>query len=390
MAKQCKKTYIGWQELAPSQKRKQIEYTVPTRLLDDRGNLLVQGGWARHNIFEYDRTKARPGWRGKEWDFYQISDGRYMVQISMANISIGGYASAVLVDLKNHDKKPITSMAFWAGGKNKPIHILPENGDQGHPNVSEYKSKKFHFRADTNDEHRVLEFHGPVGKDSLDAKFEMDFFKDHQNITIVTPFRKAAGTVHSGEGVKKKKFMPTRFFMTMKQNCMPCEGYFKCGDVEVTFDKADTFCVLDWGRGVWPYNNVWYWGNGAQHIKDAEGNDHIFGFEVTWGIGDEAHATETCVFYDGVAHKVGSVDVEVFPKDDKWMQPWHFISDDGRFDLTMTPFFDHHTDTNALNILRLHAHQVHGLWNGTVVLDDGTKLEIKDMYAFCEYVENKW
>ena len=23
-------------------------------------------------------------------------------------------------------------------------------------------------------------------------------------------------------------------------------------------------------------------------------------------------------------------------------------------------------------------------------LDDGTKLEIKDIYAFCEYVENKW
>ena len=26
----------------------------------------------------------------------------------------------------------------------------------------------------------------------------------------------------------------------------------------------------------------------------------------------------------------------------------------------------------------------------TVILDDGTKLEIKDMFAFCEYVENRW
>ena len=23
-------------------------------------------------------------------------------------------------------------------------------------------------------------------------------------------------------------------------------------------------------------------------------------------------------------------------------------------------------------------------------LDDGTKVEVKDMYAFCEYCENKW
>ena len=77
MAKSCKKTYVGFNEL--SEKRKQIEYTSPTKLLDDDGTLLVKGGWARHNLFEYDRTKAKPQCRGKEWDFYQFSDGRYMV-----------------------------------------------------------------------------------------------------------------------------------------------------------------------------------------------------------------------------------------------------------------------------------------------------------------------
>ena len=66
------------------------------------------------------------------------------------------------------------------------------------------------------------------------------------------------------------------------------------------------------------------------------------------------------------------------------------MSEDGRFNLTMTPFYDYHTDLNVLDLARMHAHQVHGKWNGNVILDDGTKLEIKDMYAFCEYVENKW
>ncbi|MDE5600958.1 MAG: DUF2804 domain-containing protein [Clostridia bacterium] len=372
MAKVTKKTYVGWKEA--KEKRKQIEYTAPTRLLDDKGNLLVKGGWARHNVFEYDRTKARPQMRGKEWDFYQVCNGKYMVQISMANISIGGYASANLVDISGKNKKVITSMALWLGGKNKVV--MPENCDC--PNVCEYKKGKFLFRATTEKTSRILEFKGPCKDGFVDAKFQMDLFDDHQNITIVTPFK------------KKDKYKPTRFFMTMKQNCMPCEGTFKYGDKVVTFEKKDTFCVLDWGRGVWPYKNVWYWGNGAQYIKDAEGNDHIFGFEITWGIGDESNATETCLFYDGVAHKIGSVDVEVFPKPDKYMKPWHFVSEDGRFDLTMTPFFDHHSDMNGLNIVRMHSHQVHGLWNGTVVLDDGTKLDIKDMYAFCEYVENKW
>ena len=82
--------------------------------------------------------------------------------------------------------------------------------------------------------------------------------------------------------------------------------------------------------------------------------------------------------------------MEVFPKPDKYMDKWRFVSEDGRFDMTMTPVYDHHSDTNVLDIARMHSHQVHGLWNGTVTLDDGKVLKINDMYAFCEYVENKW
>lgn len=367
-----KKTYLGWQDI--KEKRKQIEHTEPTLLVDKSGKLLVQGGWARHNLFEYHRDWVEPQKRGKEWDFYQLSNGKYMVQISIANISIGGYVSTVLADVSGKTDRVITGMGVFLGGKNK--YVLPENGDC--PNLVEYTVGKHTLKFETREKSRTISFSGPAEGKMVEAKFDMDLFDDHQNITIVTPFK------------KRGKYMPTRFFMTMKQNCMPCEGIFRFGDEVFTFDKKDTFCVLDWGRGCWPYKNVWYWGNGAQRITDENGEEHIFGFEITWGIGDESNATETCLFYDGVAHKIGSVDVEVFPKPDKYMEPWHFISEDGRFDLTMTPTHDHHSDMNGLNIVRLHSHQVHGLWNGTVTLDDGKKLEIKDMYAFCEYVENKW
>ena len=175
----------------------------------------------------------------------------------------------------------------------------------------------------------------------------------------------------------------------MKQNCMPCSGTFRFGSEEVEFSKDDTFCCVDWGRVNAPYRLVWYWGNGSTYLYDENGEKHIFGFEITWGIGDESAATETCLFYDGRAHKIGAVDVEVFPKPDKYMNPWHFVSEDGRFDMTMTPRFDCHSDVNLL-VMRMNCHQIHGRWNGTVILDDGTKLEIKDMAAFCEYCENRW
>ena len=372
---ELKRTYPSW--LNGEVKSVQKEYTEPTRLLAEDGRLLSPG-WARHNVFDYDRRNSKPAIHRKEWDFYQICNGEYMVQLSFANISIGGYVSAVLIDLRhpNKNKKHAAgtiadSTVLYLGGRDK--YVLPPKGDV--PNnvkmtINGIGSASFEF--DTKETSRTLWYKSKDGK--CECKFEMDIPEGLENITTVLPF----------------KGHPTSYFMTTKQNCMPCHGFYRNGDIKVEFSKENTFCCLDWGRVNTPYKLVWYWGNGSGYVDGQDGKKHLFGFEITWGIGDESNATETAVFYDGKAHKCGAVDVEVFPKDDKYMNDWHFVSEDGRFDFVMKPFYDHHCDTNALNILRMHSHQVHGLWSGTAILDDGTKVEVKDMYAFCEYVENKW
>lgn len=361
MGNDTKKTYAGW--LESGIKSAQKEYKVSTKMFNESGKLLCPG-WARHNVFEYDRTKVTPVIHRKEWDFYQLGNDKYMVQISFANISIGGYASAVLVDIKT-GKIIANPMALFLGGRDK--YILPPKGDV--PNNVKFAFGGAEFEFDTKETTRTLYF---KMKD-VECHFQMDIMPGLENLTTVFAYDN----------------LPTRYFMTTKQNSMPTEGTFKVGNKVYSFSKDDTFTVLDWGRVNTPYKNVWYWGNGSTYLTDDSGKKHIFGFEITWGIGTEANATETAIFYDGKLHKFGAVDVEVFPKPDKYMNPWHFVSEDGKFDMTMTPFYDHHADTNAL-VLRMHSHQVHGYWNGTVTLDDGTKLEIKDMYAFCEYVENRW
>lgn len=355
------RTYVSWMD--GKWKSAQKEYTEPTQLLGKDGTLLAPG-WARHNVFDYNRNDVKAQLRRKEWDFYQLSNGRYMVQISFANISLGGYVSACIVDLKAG--KTIKNAFYpFLGGKDK--YVLPPKGDV--PNHVDMTVSGAHFIFDTKETSRTLFFKAG----NVECNFQMDIMPDHENITTVLPF----------DG------FPDRYFMTTKQMCMPCEGTFRIGGTVYDFTKDDTFASLDWGRVCTPYSLVWYWGSGSTYLTDAEGKKHIFGFEITWGIGNESNATETCMFYDGKAHKFGAIDVETFPKPDKYMEPWKFVSEDGRFNLTMTPFYDHHADTNAL-VLRMNSHQVHGLWNGTVILDDGTELEIKDMYAFCEYVENRW
>ena len=355
------KTYRSWQEWA--QKSRQTEYTKDTPLLAADGTLLA-AGWARKNVFCYDRDSVKHVMRRKEWDFYQISDGSCMLQISFANISLGGYASAVLVDLKA-GKTLISDMAPFVGGKDR--YVLPSRGDT--PNRVHYRIGKALFEAVTGETRRTLRYENG----NLKAEIAMEIMPGLENITTVLPF----------EG------FPDRYFMTTKQNCMPCEGYIEKDGVRQEFKKADSFCILDWGRVCTPYSLVWYWGNGSGWVDGPDGRKHLFGFEITWGIGDESNATETCIFYDGKAHKIGAVDVETFPKPDKYMDPWKFVSEDGRFNLTMHPFYDHHSDLN-IGVMRMHSHQVHGLWSGTVTLDDGLLLEIRDFYAFCEYVENRW
>ncbi len=41
-------------------------------------------------------------------------------------------------------------------------------------------------------------------------------------------------------------------------------------------------------------------------------------------------------------------------------RPWHFISEDGRLDLTMIPFYDNITNMMPLNLVGMTTHQVHG------------------------------
>lgn len=51
------RTYPSW--LKGEFKSVQKEYTEPTKLLADDGTLLSPG-WARHMVFDYDRTKSTP------------------------------------------------------------------------------------------------------------------------------------------------------------------------------------------------------------------------------------------------------------------------------------------------------------------------------------------
>ena len=364
MSGELKKTYVPFTEW--KEKSKQTEYTEPAPLLSPDGTLLVKG-WARKNIFEYNRDYVKKGIISrKEWDFYTISDDEMQILVSFANINIGGYAAARLINLKTGEVI-CDDVAYFAGANKHVCHSKPDS-----PSRFKDKIGKTELDFHTKENERTLWYKGEYKGKPVEVTATMEIPEELESITTVFPF----------DGHDKK------YFMTTKQICMPCEGKFKVGDYVYEFSKDKAFCALDWGRTNTVHKMVWYWGCGSQYITDSEGKKHLFSFEITWAIGDESNATETCLFYDGKIHKIGAVDVKRFPKD-RFLEPWEFISEDGRFNMTMQPTFDNHSDVD-LKIGRMNCHQVYGIWNGDVTLYDGTKLEIKDLFTFCEYVENRW
>ena len=132
---------------------KQIEITEPTELLDEKGNLLV-AGWARHNLFTYDRKYVHPRNRLKEWDFYQISNGEWMVQINFANITIGAAAAVVVKNLKTGELYQATNIEV--GTKKK--FILPRNGEI--QNFFRYDKHGVIMQLDTRRNFRKLNYKG--------------------------------------------------------------------------------------------------------------------------------------------------------------------------------------------------------------------------------------
>ena len=366
MSTELKRTYVPFTEW--KEKSKQTEYTEPTPLLNADGTLNAKG-WARHNIFQYDRSlvKKERLISKKEWEYYTVTDGQKQLLISFAHVGIGGFMGLRLIDLHTGEVHADGSTIFVGGNKHLPLDRVDA------PGRFSGKEGSAVYDFNTMETQRTVYFKIMHQGKPLMCNLTMDIPEGLENITTVLPF----------EGDD------TKFFMTTKQNCMPTSGTFRFGDYTYEFSKDSAFCSLDWGKVNTPRKMVWYWGSGADYIYDAEGKKHIFGFEITWAIGDESHATETCLFYDGKVHKIGAVDVEKFPKG-RLMEEWKIISEDGRFNMTMKPIRNNPSDLNLGIIARMNCNQVYGLWSGDVTLDDGTKLEIKDMFAFCEYVENRW
>lgn len=332
-------------------------------LLNSEGGL-TNPGWAKEQLLEYKRSAIKAsGYRIKEWDYYCIinHESKKGIALTIADNSYMGLLSVSYLDLNKPMEITRTGMKGFTFGK----YHLPETSKIG--NISINQGDIFmQFAVESSERILSVDYKNFSQGKALKGEIILKRPPGMDSMVIATPFR----------GDKKA------FYYNQKINCLSAEGIIYYGDEKITFEKDNSFGVLDWGRGVWTYSNTWYWGSGSGLVDNVP-----FGFNIGYGFGDTSRATENMIFYNSKAHKLADVEFHI-PKDD-FLKPWKFTSSDNRFEMDFIPIIDRNSKTDFV-LLKSIQHQVFGYFTGKAVLDDGKEVYIKDFLGFAERVLNKW
>jgi len=335
------------------------------KLLDERG-ALYEAGYAKSLVKEYDRRAIKGGvTRIKEWDYYLIYNDDYAIALTIADNSYMGLISATLIDFKKPFEKTKSIMTLLPMGKTK-FPSSSVNGDVNYVNKN--------VTAEFLNDGTIRKLKMNIKKFDKDSPVNIyleltDAPKD--SMVIATPFSEK----------------DTAFYYNQKIIGMKAEGKVEFSGNTYEFSLENSKGLLDWGRGVWTYDNTWYWGAGQGKV---EGKD--FGFNIGYGFGDTSQASENMLFFEGIAHKLEQVSFNI-PKlsngKDDYMNPWTFTSSDGRFEMEFTPIIDREVYT-SLGIILSDQHQVFGYLDGKAILDDGKEIILNKFLGFAEKVRNKW
>lgn len=337
----------------------QHEITQNGPLLNANGTLR-EPGWARSLLLDYRRADVKAGkLRIKEWDYYIITNDSFGVALTIADNSYMGLISASVLEFEKPWEQTTTVLTAFPMGK----YGLPETSSAGDTLYGD-KRVQMAFQVQPGERRLSCRFARFLGEDALELELTLAQ-PPMDSMVIATPFD-----------------APRAFYYNQKINCMPASGVMTLGSRRFEFAPETSFGTLDWGRGVWTYDNTWYWGNGNGIV-----NGKPFGFNIGYGFGNTSAASENLLLYGGVAHKLSRVQFNI--PEESFLKPWTFSSDDGRFEMDFVPVIDRAARTNAL-IIESDQHQVFGRFTGRAVLDDGTALELKDFLGFAEKVRNRY
>lgn len=343
----------------------QTELTQPGPLLQPDGSL-SQVGWARQPVLDCNLESARfyalrplQRLRVKRWDYYAVFTPHRFFSATIADLGYAGNIFVYTLDFQTgdlHEEGLVIPLS-------KGIE-LPRNSTEGDSRFADQRVR-LHFGLLPDKRHLSVSwpaFHDGRG---IQAEIDLQTPPGSESMNIVIPIGKK------------------RFYWNRKINCLPASGHVKYGDLTETLDPKTCLGSLDWGRGVWEYQSFWNWASASGFLPDGR----TLGLNLGCGFGDLSAATENAVILDNRIHKLDRVEFDYASGD--YMKPWHFTDNQGRLDLTFTPFKDRTATTN-LGIIFSEVHQMFGRYNGQVITDEGQQIKVRDLVGFAEEHHARW
>lgn len=361
----------------------QYEIRESGKLHREDGTLL-QTGYSFSPRMTYDRQALKVARRRiKEWDRYLISDDEYALSITLADLGHLGFLSISLIDHVARTSRTQNSLVALPLGKMG----LPGDSESGEISFSNHQAS---FSLSFREGKRYLK--GEYGYFERATTLYFNALLDDEprdSMNLVVPWSSDKDA----------------FSFTRKIVGLSAQGSFRKGREVHGFTSTDSFALLDWGRGVWPFETTWFWGYGMGWQEggisdDADALDsHRFGLNLAYGLGDTTDATENMFLIDGKGYKLGEVDFGVvyrYEADKKkrvdyisrLMGPWHITDSDGLLDLVFTPYHDCAGSVNLAMIVS-DRHQVFGEFEGKVVAE-GKDFSIAGLKGAIELVHNKY
>ena len=331
-------------------------------LLDEDGNL-NEAGFSTSLIRDYDRKQIKGlKSRIKEWDYYYIGNKDFGVALTIADNSYMALASVSFLNFKTGEQVTKSKMKFFTFGK----LALPSSSKEGLTKVS-WKGCEMSFENKNNQ--RKLNVLYKNFANHKDFRLEVVLKENNQDsLVISTPF-------------KKKQ----HFYYNQKINNLSANGYCKFNDQFYYFDETSS-AVLDWGRGIWTYNNTWYWAS-----INGEYLGKKIGMNLGYGFGDTSAASENMFYIDGLSYKLNDVRFDIPTLTNgkhEYMKPWSFRSSSGDIALKFEPMLHRKAKMNLL-FLKSDQNQVFGLFSGYIIVN-GKQEYFENVPGFAEKVHNLW
>jgi len=334
------------------------EITQPVDLCAADGRLQPAAvGWSRTPLHRCNLRGARL--RRKRWDYWCVTSSTHLLSVTYADLGYVGLASAWFLEYETGRLVERNASVPLARGFAQPERVGGE---------------AIRFRG------RGLDLAFTEAPDA--TRLEVAF--DARGVPVVADVRVAKPPGHETLSVVVP-WSATRFQYTSKHNTRPATGAVAVGGDRYAFAPENgAYGCLDYGRGVWPYRTVWNWASAS----GAAGGRTV-GLNLGGKWTDGTGSTENGVCLDGRLHKLSEHLVWEYDRS-AWTSPWRIRTPRSkRVDLAFRPFF-HKPSRLELGVLASEIHVCFGRFDGTVVADDGTPVEIADLVGWAEEHRARW